>query len=129
MLKLLNKFRPPIKQRKPPAPEPNYPKCKAIYEYTAADSDEISFKEDDLIYIVKEGMTTRFRCLKECFFKRMFHLKILPGGGVEFAREKPACFLQIMCKLFREHVACWLTLFFSLIYIFQFKLRFNKTMF
>ncbi len=49
--------RPPIKQRKPPAPEPNYPKCKAIYEYTAADSDEISFKEDDLIYIIKEGDT------------------------------------------------------------------------
>lgn len=47
-------IKPPIKKRKPPAPEPNYPKCTAQYEYTAADSDELSFKEGDIIYIVKE---------------------------------------------------------------------------
>lgn len=47
-------LKPPIKKRKPPAPEPNYPKCTALYAYTAADSDELSFKEGDILYIVKE---------------------------------------------------------------------------
>lgn len=51
----MNDLRPPIKKRKPPAPEPNYPKCTAMYEYTAADSDELSFNEGDTLYIVKEG--------------------------------------------------------------------------
>lgn len=46
--------KPPIKKRKPPAPEPNYPKCTAMYEYMAADSDELSFKSGDIIYVVKE---------------------------------------------------------------------------
>ncbi len=47
--------KPPIKKRKPPAPEPNYPKCTALYEYNAADSDELSFRAGDILYIVKEG--------------------------------------------------------------------------
>jgi len=34
--------------------EPNYPKCRAIYDYNACESDELSFKENDIIYIVKE---------------------------------------------------------------------------
>lgn len=41
--------RPPLKP-KPPA----LPKCKALYEYTAQDLDEISFKEGDLIDLIKE---------------------------------------------------------------------------
>ncbi len=49
-------IKPPIKKRKPPAPEPNYPKCTALYEYNAADSDELSFKAGDILYIVKEGL-------------------------------------------------------------------------
>lgn len=45
--------RPPITQRKPKVkpPEPNYPKCKALYNYVATESDELSFNENDIIYI------------------------------------------------------------------------------
>lgn len=46
--------RPPIKERKPKMVEPNYPKCKALYEYVAGDSDELSFNPGDIIYILKE---------------------------------------------------------------------------
>ncbi len=47
----------PIKKRKPVPPEPNYPKCICLYAYVASDSDELSFEEGDIIYIVKEGKT------------------------------------------------------------------------
>lgn len=46
--------RPPVKQRKP-MKELAYPKSKALYPYSAADGDELSFEADDIIYIVKEG--------------------------------------------------------------------------
>lgn len=36
--------------------EPNYPKCRAMYDYNACESDELSFKDNDIIYIVKEGL-------------------------------------------------------------------------
>ena len=51
--------RPPPKARKkpPPAPKPNMPMCKAIYDYDATDTDELTFKEGDLIEIIKEGET------------------------------------------------------------------------
>ncbi len=49
-----NVSKPPIKQRKPQL-EPNYPKCKALYTYSASEPDELSFNEGDIIYIVKEG--------------------------------------------------------------------------
>jgi len=48
-------IRPPIKARRPPPPiEPQLPKCKAMYPYSATDSDELSFQEGDIIYIVSE---------------------------------------------------------------------------
>ena len=49
--------RPPPKARKkpPPAPKPNMPLCKAIYDYDATDTDELTFKEGDVIEILKEG--------------------------------------------------------------------------
>lgn len=49
--------RPPPKARKkpPPAPKPNLPLCKAIYDYDATDTDELTFKEGDVIEIIKEG--------------------------------------------------------------------------
>lgn len=37
-------------------PEPSYPKCKALYDYSATEPDELTFKEGDIIYIVKEGI-------------------------------------------------------------------------
>ena len=46
--------RPPVKQRKP-MKELAYPKSKALYPYSAADGDELSFEEGDIIYIVREG--------------------------------------------------------------------------
>ena len=36
-------------------PQLNYPKCKALYDYNAADSDELTFRENDTIYILQEG--------------------------------------------------------------------------
>jgi hypothetical protein len=52
--------RPPIKQRKPKAPEPEYPKCRALYPYSATEPDELAFNEGDIIYIVKEDGTDDF---------------------------------------------------------------------
>ena len=48
--------RPPPKARKPPpAPKPSLPLCKALYDYDAADIDELTFREGDVIEIIKEG--------------------------------------------------------------------------
>jgi hypothetical protein len=50
--------KPPISQRttvRKPKPELNYPKCKALYDYNAADNDELTFRENDIIYILQEG--------------------------------------------------------------------------
>lgn len=55
--------RPPPKARKkpPPAPKPQLPLCKALYEYDAADTDELTFREGDIIEIIKEGMWSILR--------------------------------------------------------------------
>ena len=49
--------KPPVLQRtmRKPKVELNYPKCKALYDYNAADSDELTFRENDTIYILQEG--------------------------------------------------------------------------
>jgi myosin I len=49
-------IKPPIKARRPVPPpiEPQLPKCKALYPYSASDSDELSFQEGEIIYIVSE---------------------------------------------------------------------------
>ena len=49
--------RPPPKARKkpPPAPKPNLPMCKAIYDYEATDTDELTFRDGEVIEIIKEG--------------------------------------------------------------------------
>jgi hypothetical protein len=44
------------KPRPPARPKPVLPKCKAIYDYTAQDVDELSFQEGDIIDIVNECM-------------------------------------------------------------------------
>ena len=51
-------MRPPPAQRKkpPPAPKPQLPLCKALYDYDASDADELNFKEGDIIEIITEGM-------------------------------------------------------------------------
>jgi hypothetical protein len=36
-------------------PKPALPKYKALYDYTAQDLDELSFKEGDVIEVLKEG--------------------------------------------------------------------------
>lgn len=49
-----------ISQRPPPAPKPQPrpqgPRCRAIYQYTGQDTDEISFDVNDIIDLVKEGL-------------------------------------------------------------------------
>ena len=35
-------------------PEPDYPKARALYAYSATDSDELTFNAGDIIYIIKE---------------------------------------------------------------------------
>ena len=50
---------PPRARKKPsPAPKPNVSLCKAVYDYDATDTDELSFKEGDTIEITKEGKQT-----------------------------------------------------------------------
>ena len=49
-------IRPPPKARKPPpAPKPSLPQCKALYDYDATDTDELTFKENDIIELVNQG--------------------------------------------------------------------------
>lgn len=43
------------KPRPPMKPKPALPKCKALYDYTAQDLDELTFKEGDVIEVLKEG--------------------------------------------------------------------------
>jgi hypothetical protein len=59
--------KPPIASRTKPKPKPelNYPKCKALYDYSASDADELSFKFEDIIYIIKEGMWLHFISSKD----------------------------------------------------------------
>lgn len=41
-----------------PKPKPQVPQCKALYAYDAQDTDELSFNADDVIDIIREGITT-----------------------------------------------------------------------
>ena len=50
------RIRPPPKARKPPpAPKPSLPQCKALYDYDATDTDELTFKENDIIEVISQG--------------------------------------------------------------------------
>lgn len=48
-----------ISQRPPPAPKPQSrpqgPQCRALYQYTGQDVDEISFDVNDVFDLIKEG--------------------------------------------------------------------------
>lgn len=48
-----------ITQRPPPAPKPQPrpkgPQCRALYQYTGQDVDEITFDVNDVFDLVKEG--------------------------------------------------------------------------
>ena len=50
---------PPANRAKKPksaqAPKPSPPKCKDLYDCDATDTDELTFKEGDIIDTVKEG--------------------------------------------------------------------------
>ena len=53
----IHSTRPPPKARKPPpAPKPSLPKCKALYDYDATDTDELTFKENDVIEVISQGI-------------------------------------------------------------------------
>lgn len=48
--------KPPPKKRKPQiATKPKLPMCRAIYDYDATDTDELTLKEGDLLELVKKG--------------------------------------------------------------------------
>ena len=42
-------------KKPPPAPKPLLPQVKALYDSIAESSDELSFKKDDIIELLKEG--------------------------------------------------------------------------
>lgn len=39
-----------------PQPRPTGPRCRALYQYTGQDTDEISFDVNDVIDLIKEGV-------------------------------------------------------------------------
>ena len=46
----------PVPAPKPSVkPQPRRPRVKALYDYTAADTDEISIAQDEVLELVKEG--------------------------------------------------------------------------
>ena len=46
----------PVPAPKPSVkPQPRRPRVKALYEYIAADTDEISIAQDEVLELVKEG--------------------------------------------------------------------------
>ncbi|KAL5499898.1 hypothetical protein EMCRGX_G011366 [Ephydatia muelleri] len=45
------------RKKPPPAPKPQLPLCKALYDYDAFDADELNFKEGDIIEIITEDPT------------------------------------------------------------------------
>ena len=47
---------PPAKKRPPAAPKPSLPKVKAMFDYDATDTDELTFKENDIIEVFHEGV-------------------------------------------------------------------------
>jgi hypothetical protein len=49
-------------------PKPALPKCKALYDYTAQDLDELSFNEGDVIEVLKEGKYSYDLYLCVCWF-------------------------------------------------------------
>ena len=44
-------------KKPPPAPKPtpSFPLVKALYDYDATDTDELSFRENDVLELLKEG--------------------------------------------------------------------------
>ena len=63
MCKFLSYYstRPPPKPR--PGPKPSaLPKCKALYDYDATDTDELTFKENDILEVISQGMVYSYRC-------------------------------------------------------------------
>uniref|UniRef100_A0A803XVL5 Myosin IE n=1 Tax=Meleagris gallopavo TaxID=9103 RepID=A0A803XVL5_MELGA len=46
-----------------PKPKPQVPQCKALYAYDAQDTDELSFNANDVIDIIKEGITFWLKCV------------------------------------------------------------------
>ena len=49
---------PPPAKKRPAAPKPAapaLPKVKAMFDYDATDTDELSFKENNIIEVIKEG--------------------------------------------------------------------------
>lgn len=51
----LHEQRKPPPGRPKPKPKPALPRCKAIYDYDAQDTDELSFIVGDVIDIILEG--------------------------------------------------------------------------
>ena len=54
---------------------PPLPQCKALYDYDAQDTDELTFKENDIIEVVIQG-----RCVLVCDTKPSDHILFLAVG-------------------------------------------------
>jgi hypothetical protein len=58
-------------------PKPALPKCKALYDYTAQDLDELSFKEGDVIEVLNEGNYFYVLYLCICWVRSVSKLQAL----------------------------------------------------
>ena len=69
---VLYSIQPSAKARKKPAPprapKPSLPKCQALYDCEATDTDELSFKEGEIIAILKQGINV---CWGACTLLQM----------------------------------------------------------
>ena len=75
-----------------PAVKPKNPVVKALYPYEAQDTDEISFKEGQIIELLAKGNKS------EVVYSNNLHVQMHPDGGMEVWATSRDYSQQIMSR-------------------------------